>query len=160
MQQGTDTTLATGGRELALFHTGNLICGLDTCHVGEINRQTDITVVHRAPDYVRGVINLRGEIVTIIDLRKKFGFEPLAIDSEMRIVVILFGDENIGLLVDKVSDVINADPLDIEPPPSNLSGINSAYFNGIYKRKKHLVAILDIVEILKKEKKTQSVMSG
>ncbi|MCK5228449.1 MAG: purine-binding chemotaxis protein CheW [Desulfobulbaceae bacterium] len=150
MQQETDTPLTTGGRELALFHTGDLICGLDTCHVGEINKQTDITVVHRAPDYVRGVINLRGEIVTVIDLRKKFGFEPLAIDSEMRIVVVRLGDENIGLLVDKVTDVVNADPSDIEPPPSNLSGINGAFFNGIYKRKKHLVAILDIYEIMKK----------
>ncbi|MDA8133180.1 MAG: chemotaxis protein CheW, partial [Desulfobacteraceae bacterium] len=58
--------------ELALFQIGDMLCGLDTRHVQEINHNFEITPVHRAPDYVRGVINLRGEIITVIDLHRKF----------------------------------------------------------------------------------------
>lgn len=140
-----------GKRELALFRSGELLCGLDIFHVQEINQNFAITVVHRVPAYVRGVINLRGEIVTVIDLRQKFGFEPLSLDEGLQIVIVRQGDENIGLLVDSVSDVVLADNADIEPPPSNLAGIAGVYFKGIYKLENGLVAILDIETLLGRE---------
>lgn len=138
----------TNWRKLALFQTGDLLCGLDIAHVQEINQNLAITVVHRAPNYVHGVINLRGAIVTVIDLRKKFGFEPLPRDAETQIVIIRQGDENIGLLVDSVSDVVMAGEDDIEPPPSNLGGVAGQYFKGIFKQEDTLVAILNIDELL------------
>lgn len=140
--------VSSSWRKLALFQSGDLLCGLDIAHVQEINQNLAITVVHRAPDYVRGVINLRGAIVTVIDLRKKFGFEPLAAETEPQIVIIRQGDENIGLLVDSVSDVVVAGEEDIEPPPSNLAGVTGQYFRGIFKQDDTLVAILDIDELL------------
>ena len=138
----------TTGRKLALFQSGELLCGLDIDHVQEINQHLAITVVHRAPDFVRGVINLRGSIVTVIDLRRKFGFEPLPRDAEQQIVIIRQRDENIGLLVDSVSDVVLASEEEIEPPPSNLSGVAGQYFKGIFKQENTLVAILNIDELL------------
>ena len=117
------TTSAEEVRDLVLFQVDDMICGLDTSLVQEINKQTEITVVHRAPDYVRGVMNLRGEIATIIDLRKKFRLESLDINKEMKVVVLRLGSENIGLLVDSVTDVVMADSQDIAPPPSNVSGM-------------------------------------
>jgi purine-binding chemotaxis protein CheW len=135
-------------RKLALFESGNLLCGLDIAHVQEINKNFIVTVVHRAPGYVCGVINLRGEIVTVIDLRIKFGFEPLAHGAEKQIVIVRQGDENIGLLVDAVSDVVSANESDIELPPSNLSGVAGRFFKGIYKLEHELVAILNIDELL------------
>lgn len=135
-------------RKLALFQSGELLCGLDIAHVQEINQNLAITVVHRAPEYVRGVINLRGAIVTVIELRKKFGFEPLPREAEAQIIVIRQGDEHIGLLVDSVSDVVMADEGDIEPPPSNLGGVAGQYFKGIFKQEGALVAILNIDELL------------
>jgi len=138
-------------RKLALFESGNLLCGLDIAHVQEINKNIAVTVVHRAPEYVRGVINLRGEIVTVVDLRTKFGFEPLAQDAEAQIVIVKQGDENIGLLVDTVSDVVVADAKDIEPPPSNLAGGISHFFKGIYKLEHGLVAILNLDELISGE---------
>lgn len=140
-----------GKRELALFRSGDLLCGLDIFHVQEINQSFAITAVYRAPDYVRGVINLRGEIVTVIDLRRKFGFDPLPLEADLQIVIVRHGDENIGLLVDSVSDVVLAESGDIESPPSNLAGVTGVYFKGIYKLEKELVAILDIKELLGKE---------
>lgn len=144
-------TIGAVWRKLALFHSGELLLGLDIVHVQEINQNFIITVVHRAPDYVRGVINLRGEIVTVIDLRRKFGFAPLAEEEEMQIIIVRQGDENIGLLVDAVSDVVMAGEEDIEPPPSNLAGVTGHFFKGIFKLEHELVAILDIDELLVRE---------
>jgi len=138
-------------RKLALFESGNLLCGLDIAHVQEINKNIAVTVVHRAPKYVCGVINLRGEIVTVVDLRTKFGFEPLAQDAETQIVIVRQGDENIGLLVDSVNDVVIADEKDIEPPPSNMAGVTGRFFKGIYKLEHGLVAILNIDELLARD---------
>ena len=138
-------------RKLALFESGDLLCGLDIAHVQEINKNIAVTVVHRAPSYVCGVINLRGEIVTVIDLRSKFGFLPLPPEAESQIVIVRQGDENMGLLVDSVSDVVLANERDIEPPPSNLAGVTGHFFKGIYKLEHELVAILNIDELLARD---------
>jgi purine-binding chemotaxis protein CheW len=141
--------LQSGMRELALFKVNDMICGLDTSLVQEINKQTEITDVHLAPNYVRGVMNLRGEIATVIDLRTKFGLESLEINDEMKVVVVRQGTENIGLLVDSVSDVVMADPQKISPPPSNVSGVTGIFFDGIYTMENDLVAVLNVDELLK-----------
>ncbi|MEW6518029.1 MAG: chemotaxis protein CheW [Thermodesulfobacteriota bacterium] len=138
-------------RKLALFESGHLLCGLDIIHVREINKNIAVTVVHRVPEYVRGVINLRGEIVTVVDLRTKFGFPPLEQEAEEQIVIVRCGDENIGLLVDSVRDVVIADENDIEPTPPNLSGVPGHFFTGIYKLDQGLVAILNIESLLARE---------
>lgn len=136
-------------KELAIFQVGEMPCGLDTSWVREIIKSTRITKVHLAPDYVRGVINLRGEIATVIDLRKKFSLDLVDDDVEMDIVVVRRSSENIGILVDRVRDVIWADEKNIMPPPSNISGVTGIFFEGIYKMEKELVAILNIDELLK-----------
>lgn len=136
-------------KELAIFQIGEMPCGLDTSWVREIIKNTQITRVHLAPDYVRGVINLRGEIATVIDLRKKFSMEPAENNGAMEIVVVRSNSENIGILVDSVRDVIWADEKDITPPPSNISGVTGIFFEGIFKMERELVAILNIEELLK-----------
>ena len=143
------TLQAENMRELALFQVDDMICGLDTSLVQEINKQAEITPVHRAPDYVRGVMNLRGEIATVIDLRKKFNMEQPDIKEDMKIVVVRHGSENIGLLVDGVTDVVMADSRDIAPPPSNVSGVTGIFFEGIYTMKEDLVAVLNVDELLR-----------
>lgn len=136
--------------ELALFQAGNMFCGLDTHHVQEINHNLEITPVYRAPAYVRGVINLRGEIVTVIDMHQKFGLGPSPINDETQVVVVRYEDELIALLVDTIYDVVIAKQSDISPPPSNVDGVSGAFFNGVYRMEKDLVAVLDIDELLKK----------
>lgn len=138
--------------ELAIFSVGDLVCGLRSIEVQEIIKFQEITVVHHAPDYVKGVINLRGQIVTIIDMRSKFNMDLIDAASSMRIVIVKYGEESMGLLVDAVSDIINAPVEEIDPPPSNLSGLTGAYFLGIFKKEDSLVAILNIGEILKIER--------
>lgn len=136
--------------ELALFQTGDMLCGLDTRHVQEINHNFEITPVHRAPDYVRGVINLRGEIVTVIDLHQKFNMPPGETNDDTQVVVVRYEEECIALLVDNIYDVVIAHHYDISTPPSNVDGISSAFINGVYRMEKDLVIVLDLDELLKK----------
>ena len=138
------------GRELALFQVGDILFGLDTLYVQEINHNIGITPVHRAPDYVRGVINLRGEIVTVIDLHQKFEMGLGEIHEDTQVVVVRYEGEYIALLVDNIYDVVIADQSDISPPPSNVDGISGAFFNGVYRMEKNLVVVLDLDELLKK----------
>jgi purine-binding chemotaxis protein CheW len=140
------TTVNT--QELIVFQVGDILCGTEILHIQEINKQLDITPVHHAPSYVRGVLNLRGQIITVIDLRKKFNIPSRPLDDEMRIVIVRFHGESIGLLVDGVQDVLRAEAEDIEPSPGHLSGISGAYFAGIYKMPRGLVAILNFEGLL------------
>ncbi len=136
--------------ELALFQIGDMLCGLDTRHVQEINHNFEITPVHRAPDYVRGVINLRGEIVTVIDLHQKFGIPPSEAHDDIQVVVVRYEEECIALLVDTIYDVIIAPHFDISAPPSNVDGISGSFISCIYRMEKDLVVVLDLDELLKK----------
>lgn len=137
--------------ELAVFSVGDMLCSIEIDHVQEINKHLAITTVHGAPAIVRGVLNLRGQIVTVLDLRVKFGLEPLPVNEDMRIVIVRSGSENIGLLVDAVDDVMVALAKDMESPPSNVGGINGTFFTAIYKTENGLVVLLDLEEILQKE---------
>ncbi len=137
--------------ELVVFSVEDVICGLRIDEVQEIKRVSKITKVFHAPAYVRGVINLRGQIVTVIDLRSKFNYETGDIGKMSRIVVVSRGSEQIGLLVDNIEDAMIARSQDIMPPPSNLRGANRCFFSGVYKAPETLVAILDLKEILKKD---------
>ena len=136
--------------ELSIFEVGGLTGAVFISDIQEINKHIDVTPVHNAPDYIRGMMNLRGNIITIIDLRAKFGMEILKeIDEDMRILVVNHEYEHIGLLVDRILDVVQADPAAIEPPPSNIQGVAGKYFSNIYKMENTLAAILNVKEILK-----------
>ena len=134
--------------ELTIFQVADIACGLDISDVQEINKHFDITRVYGAPSYVRGIINLRGAIVTVVDLRDKFGIKQVPINESMRIVIVESQEENIGLLVDRIDDIMVADPKFIEPPPSNVSGVTGEYFTGILKTDNALIAILDVHNLL------------
>ncbi len=147
-------------KELTIFQVANITCGLDIADVQEINKHFDITNAYGAPEYVRGIINLRGEIVTVIDLHQKFGIEQEALNDKMRVVIVESQGENIGLLVDRIDDIILADPKLIEPPPSNVSGVTGEYFTGILKTDEALISILDVHNLLAIESKKPGNPTG
>ena len=135
--------------ELVLFDVDHMCCGIDIEHVQEINKTLDFTTVHRAPDFVKGVLNLRGSIVSIIDLRTKLGQKQIPLSADMRVIIIRYNDENVGLLVDAINDVIEVEEENLDTLVNNSNNENSAYFSGVYKMDKELVAILNVEEILK-----------
>jgi len=136
--------------ELVLFYSGDLLCGLDLSHIREINRNLDIARVHRAPDYVRGVLNLRGQLLTIIDLRRKLNLEPAEIHEQMRVLVVRREEGEVGLLVDQVVDIVPVDAEDLELPPANLSGVEGSFFCAVYTMENDLAAVLDLGRVLEK----------
>jgi purine-binding chemotaxis protein CheW len=137
--------------ELATFYVGNALCGMDILKVQEINKLMEMTKVPQAPDYMLGILNLRGQIVTIIDLGQKLGLGAAELSGESRNIIINAPGENVGLLVSRISDVVMADPNKIEPAPANMSGIQGAFFTGVYKTENKLIGILDVREVLRIE---------
>jgi len=147
----TVTPSTAGMHELVLLVVDDVLCGIELIQIQEISKVPDITTVHHAPAYVRGVVNLRGQIVTVIDLRSKFGFPPLDLNDDQRLVVVNWSGENIGLLVDRVRDIALAEVGDVLEPPANISSINGAFFSGIYPMEQELVAILRLTELLSRD---------
>jgi len=134
--------------ELIIFTVGELLCGLDIVNAQEINRNLSITPVPQSPPYVRGVLNLRGQVITVIDLRIKLELDPVDIHPEMRIIVVRNGPDVVGLLVDGVDDILAVQESELTPPPSNIGGVRGDFFSAVYKMDSQLAAVLDIEEVL------------
>ncbi len=152
MTTETSTSLRTfdGTLEFATFYLGELLLGIDIQRMQEINRHLQITSVPNAPEYVSGVVNLRGEVVTILDLRRILQLEPREITQQSRNIIVNSGSEQIGLRVDRIADVVSARGDEIDPPPANLHGVDGKYFTGVYKLETELLVILGIDEVLER----------
>ena len=137
-----------GPVQLSCFFVGSALCGIGINVIQEMNKQMEMTKVPQAPEYVLGIMNLRGRIVTIIDLGRKLGLAPSKMTENSRIIIVNSRDENIGLLVDRITDVVTAKWEEVEPTPSNIKGVKGKYFQGVFKAAKDLVAILDVEEVL------------
>lgn len=147
-----ESTLTTKNTiELATFYVGRALCGMDILKVQEINKLMEMTKVPQAPDYMVGILNLRGQIVTIIDLGQKLGLGSIEVSNESRNIIVNTPGEHVGLLVSRISDVVMADPDKIEPAPANMNGIQGAFFTGVYKTDNKLIGILNIKEVLRLE---------
>jgi len=136
---------------LATFYVGNALCGMDILKIQEINKLMVMTKVPQASDYVMGILNLRGQIVTIIDLGKKLGLSSTELNSKSRNIIVNSKGEYIGLMTARISDVMHSDLSRIEPPPANIGGVQGKYFKGVFKTEDKLIGILDVEEVLKEE---------
>ena len=146
----TEPTGAISSDELQLvsFNIGSEEFGVDILKVQEINRMVEITKVPQAPHYVEGVINLRGKVIPIIDLRKRFNLELKEHDKNTRIVVVDIGGNIMGMIVDAVSEVLRLPADTIEPPPELVTGINSEYIKGVAKLENRLLIFLDLSKVI------------
>ncbi len=134
--------------ELATFYIGSALCGMDILKVQEINKLMEMTQVPQAPSYVTGILNLRGQIVTVIDLSKKLGLEATDFNENSRNIIVNSNNEYIGLLVSRISDVIEANWEKVEDPPANIGGVQGVFFKGVFKTKDRLIGILDVKKVL------------
>ncbi len=134
--------------ELATFYVGNALCGMDILKVQEINKLMQMTKVPQAPEYVIGILNLRGQIVTIIDLGKKLGLGETDLSQDPRNIIVNSEGGHVGLLVRQISDVVEADMEKKEHAPANMGGIQGEFFTGVYKTDNELIGILDVDKVL------------
>lgn len=137
--------------QLVSFVIGTEEFGIDILLVQEINRMIDITSVPNSPDYVKGVINLRGKVIPVIELRKKLGLEKREFDKDTRIVVVDVLGKTIGFIVDSVNEVLRISKDTTEPPPEMVSGVNSKYITAVGKLEDKLLILLDLEKVLSDE---------
>lgn len=137
--------------ELSTFFVGGARCGMDILKIQEINKHLEMTKVPQAPEYVKGILNLRGQIVTVIDLGKKLGLSMTKMSNETRNIIVNSQNEYIGLLVDRIGDVERAKWDKVEPPPANIGGVQGKYFEGVFKTENSLIGIIDVEEVFKEK---------
>jgi purine-binding chemotaxis protein CheW len=139
--------------QLVTFSIGEEEFGVDILKVQEIIRMMEITKVPRAPEFVEGVINLRGKVIPIIDLRRRFGLAARSHDKHTRIIVIEISGMIVGFVVDSVSEVLRIPANTVEPPPPVVSGMESEYISGVGKLEDRLLIMLDLDKLLSREEK-------
>jgi purine-binding chemotaxis protein CheW len=126
--------------------------GVPISQVQEIVRVGGITMVPNSPSYMEGVINLRGRVLPVLNLRKRLGLSDKEMSSASRIVVTEVGSKVIGLLVDAVSHVIKIPPEYVEPAPEEVLEIDTDYITGVGKLQDMMIILLDLEKLLKREK--------
>jgi purine-binding chemotaxis protein CheW len=130
------------------FQLEKEVYGVNVMQVQEVLRYTEIAPVPGAPDYVLGIINLRGNVVTIIDTRMRFGLSPAEITDNTRIIIIEVDKQVVGILVDRVSEVVDLYQHEIDPAPNVGIDANSKFIKGVCYRNDCLMILIDLEKLL------------
>src|SRR6202165_1357387 len=134
--------------QVVSFKLGAEEYGVDIAQVQEINRMVAVTHVPRAPEFMEGVINLRGQLIPIIDLRTRFGMPRAEHTKNTRIVVTEIGTKRGGMVVDSASEVLRLTVDQIEPAPEMIRGVDTEYIRGVGKIDDRLIILLDLGKIV------------
>ncbi|MFH1852270.1 MAG: chemotaxis protein CheW, partial [Candidatus Neomarinimicrobiota bacterium] len=148
--------------QLVGFRLGQELFGVDILKVQDINRLMKVTKIPHAPEFVEGVINLRGAILPVIDLRRRFGLEAGRQTKSTRIIVVRVNEQVVGFVVDAVEEVLRIPTDTVEPPPPIVAGIDSGYITGVAKlnkakddSKSDLLILLDLDQVLNRDEQDQ-----
>jgi purine-binding chemotaxis protein CheW len=133
------------------FRLGNETYGINVMQVQEVLRVSEIAPVPGAPDYVIGIINLRGNVVTVVDTRRRFGLPPKEPDSASRIVIVEAAGQVIGILVDSVAEVVEFRSTEIETAPNVGNEDSARYIQGVTSRDGKLLILVDLNKFLSEE---------
>lgn len=133
--------------QLVSFRLGNEEYGVDILKVQEINRMLAISKIPKAPEFVEGIINLRGKVIPIISLRKRFGLNDKENDKQTRIIVVDINGKVLGIVVDSVSEVLRLQSGTVEPAPTVVSSRNEEYIKGVGKIADKLLILLDMEKL-------------
>ncbi|RME39166.1 MAG: chemotaxis protein CheW [Planctomycetota bacterium] len=146
-QGQADPTASSGAPRLpsqvVSFHLGREEYGLDIMRVQEIILMGDITQIPEVPAYIRGLINLRGKVIPIVDLRRRFGLDDIEPTEQTRIIVVNTAGMTFGVVVDAVNEVLRIEGEQLEPPPAGLLGGEQHYILGLLKRADRITILLD-----------------
>jgi len=129
--------------------------GVPITQVQEINRLTTPTKLPQVPAFVEGIINLRGNVIPIIDLKKRFNMPTSEYTDETRIIVVDIEGKTVGIIVDQVSEVLRLSLSSIEPPPAVIGGLTAEYLTGVGKLEDRLLIMLDMTKVLSEGEKKE-----
>lgn len=144
----SEVTYSGNEVQLVVFKLGREEYGVSILQVQEIKRNTEITRVPHSPDYIKGVMNLRGSVLPVIDLKKRLNLPPQDHTDDTRIIIIKVEDINVGMIVDAVSEVTAIDQNSIEPPQAVVGGIAADYLSGVGKLENRLIILLNTDAII------------
>lgn len=152
MVEATAETELEKELQFSCFYLGDSLYGYEIDLVQEVNDELSITEVPLSQDFIVGIMNLRGQIITVIDQQKKIGLPTTNITKQSRVIIIKNRSEYIGLLVDRIAEVVQCQQKDISPPPSNINGLQGKLFKGVIQTPQNeLLALLDIDAVLEDE---------
>ncbi|HHY40948.1 MAG TPA: chemotaxis protein CheW [Syntrophaceticus sp.] len=142
--------MASGGQEiqLVIFRLGVEEYGVPITQVREINLLSKTTKIPNSPAFLEGVINLRGQIIPVVDLKKRFSIDHTEYSKDARIMIVEVNESVIGIIVDEVLEVLRLPASSIEPPPPVIAGITAAYLDGVGKLDDRLFILLNMDKIL------------
>ena len=153
LQAGTVNVTGGDERQLVVFQLAAELYGVEISRGHEIIRLQAVTRVPRAPAFVEGIINLRGKVIPVVDLRRRFGLSLSEHTRASRIVVVEIGDQVVGIIVDGVSEVLRVNTSTVEPPSPVVAGIESEYLEGIAKLPDRLVILLNLDRVFANEER-------
>ena len=142
---------AAGTTQIVSFRLANEEYGVDIMRVQEIILMGQITRMPQVPEFICGLINLRGHVIPIVDLRKRFSLPSEEATEHTRIIVVNVYEKTIGIVVDAVNEVLRIGTEQIEPPPASIAGIDHTYIRGLVKFEEKLLILLNIEELLSQE---------
>lgn len=148
MSEVQDRKVKSEAIQLATFFLQDELFGVDALNVQEILTYQEITTVPLAPDYVKGLINLRGQIVTVIDLRRRLGFTPLADETTGMNLIVNSNEGLMSLLVDQIGNVLDLQRDHLKPPPGTIRGVAVHYIQSVCQLEGELLIVLDLNSIL------------
>lgn len=134
--------------KIIVFQVKKESYGVDLHQILSIERLQTITPVPKTPDYIKGVLNLRGEIIPVIDLNERIHSEKINPTDENRILIVEIQNMRVGLVVDAATDVIDVELSSIEPPPSIIGGVTQDYVKGVIRRENNILILLDLERVL------------
>jgi len=138
-------------KQLVIFGLGGEVYGIDIAAVHEIIRMQSITKVPKSPFFVEGIINLRGKVIPVVDMRRRFGLPKVEQTKDSRIVVVDSCGTNTGVIVDAVTEVLRIPADSVEPPSDIITTTDSDYLMGIAKRDSTMIILLDLDKVLSQE---------
>jgi len=134
--------------QLVVFELANEFYGIDIAVVESIIKMQEITQLPQTPAYLKGVTNLRGTVLPVIDLRIRFGMETQNDTKQTRVIIVTMGEVKVGLMVDGVSEVLRISDESIEPLPPMVNSVNSDFLKGIVRLEDRLIILLEVEKVL------------
>lgn len=134
--------------QLVVFELANELYGIHIAMVESIIKVQAITQLPQTPAYVKGVTNLRGTVLPVVDLRIRFGLEAQTETRQTRIIIVTMGSIKVGIMVDGVSEVLRITDESVEPLPSMVNSVNSEFLKGIVRLEDRLIILLDVQKVL------------
>ena len=139
--------------QLVTFQIQEEEFAVNILNIQGINMMMNITTVPNSPYFVEGIINLRGQVIPVIDLRKRLNLAQIDLTNDSRIIVVEIDDKTVGFIVDKVKEVLRIDSKITEPPPPMVSGVGSEFITAVAKLDDRLITLLDLQILLSLDEK-------